>query len=88
MHAPLILVILLGLACCWRVSCQQGMPVVFSVYASRHGSVVVSSRQTGALSQDDIMHRPAANNLDNDLNHVLAECDEGPSLGEHLCGCA
>ena len=64
------------------------MPVVSSIYASRYGSVVVSSKQTGALSQDDIMHRPAANHLDNDLDHVSAEFDEAPSLGENLCGSA
>ena len=56
--------------------------------ASGYGSVVVSRRQTRALSQDDIMHRPAANNLDNDLDHVLAEFDEAPSLDRNLCGSA
>ena len=56
------------------------------VDASGHGSVVVSRRQTRALSQD--VHRPAANNLDNDLDHVLAEFDEDPYLGEDLGGSA
>ena len=43
-------------------------------------------RQARALSQEDMMHPPAANHLDNDLNHVLAGFDEAPYLGEDLCG--
>ena len=59
-------------------------------YASGCGSVVhvVLQRQTRALSQDDIMHRPAANHLDNALDHVLAEFDEAPFVGEDVCGTA
>ena len=57
-------------------------------YASGCGSVVVSQRETRALSQDDIMHLPAANHLDNDLDHVLAKFDEAPFVGEDVCGTA
>ena len=57
--------------------CQQFMPVVFSMYAHGSGSIVMSRRQTRALSQDNIMHRPAVNHLDNDFDLPRALMPQG-----------
>ena len=61
--------------------CQQVKPGVFSMYARGSGNIVMSRKQTRVLSQDDIMHRPAGDHLDNDLDPVLAEFHEVPFLG-------
>ena len=61
--------------------CQQVKPGVFSMYARGSGNIVMSRKQTRVLSQDDIMHRPAVNHLEDDFDLVSAEFTEVPFVG-------